>query len=52
MKDKAELKAEVEQLQHELTLCKATLTKEDEWKAQMESDHRLLLAEKRDLLSQ
>lgn len=52
LQEKSQLKVELEQVQNELIICKATLEKEQEGRSIMEKDHRLLLAEKRDLLSE
>ena len=52
LQEKSQLRVEVEQLEHELALCRATLAKEQEWKSQMETNHRMLLTEKRDLLTE
>ncbi len=50
--EKNKYKGEVERLQEEIILVKATLAKETEWKLQLEQNYKGLLQEKRDLLAQ
>ena len=50
--EKVKYKSEIERLKEEITLVKATLAKETEWKLQLEQNYKKAMQEKRDLLSE
>ena len=45
-------RAEVERVNQELVLTKASLAKETEWKMQLEQNYKKILQEKRSMLGQ
>ena len=50
--EKLKLRSELERVEHDLSLSKASLQREHEWREKLEANSQRLVREKRDLLSQ